>query len=89
MQLSNLTEKQIAERASNKVEALLFYAYKTAEELELKRDGVLMCKLDQEQIEDSLRAQKAEIDSLRFLDKLVQEELDFITASVKIPSTII
>jgi len=76
MRQSNLTERQIAINASNKIEAKLFYAYKTLEELELKMEGVITTKLDQEQIVSSIISQKAEVDALCFIDELIQDKLN-------------
>lgn len=76
MNQSNLSQRQIAINASNKIEAKLFYAYKKLEELELKFEGVIACKLEPEQIADSIVSQKKEVDVLCFIDELIQDKLN-------------
>lgn len=75
MRQSNLNERQLAQRASDKIEAKLFYAYKDLEELELKFEGIIPSKLDKEQIAESIVAQKREVDTLLFIEELVQNQL--------------
>lgn len=75
MRQSNLNERQLAQRASDKIEAKLFYAYKDLEELELKFEGIIPSKLDKEQIAESIVAQKREVDTLLFIEELVQSQL--------------
>lgn len=76
MRQSDLNERQIAINASNKIEAKLFYAYKNLEELELKYEGVIASKLDTGQIVDSIKSQKREVDTLVFIEELIQEKLN-------------
>ena len=80
--LSDLTQRQKLERASDKVEAALFYAFKKKEELELKLEGVIPCKLDVQQIADSIASQNREIDVYLTLESLVQESLDLMNKPV-------
>lgn len=86
--LSELTQPQKLERASNKVEAALFYAFKKKEELELKLEGVIASKLDTQQIAESIESQNREIDVYLALESLVQNELDILSKEV-ISETII
>jgi len=74
----NLTQRQLASRASDKMEAKLFYAEKRLQELELMFEGVVQTKLDREQIADSIIAQMREIQTIRFIDELIQAELDLL-----------
>lgn len=76
MRQSNLTERQLAQRASDKIEAKLFYAFKDLEELELKFEGIIASKLDKEQLAESITAQKREVDTLVFIEELVQHQLN-------------
>lgn len=69
-------KREIAIRASHKLEAKLFYAYKNLEELELKYEGVIACKLDSDQIAASIVSQKKEVEVLSFIDELIQDELN-------------
>ena len=76
MRQSNLNERQLAQRASDKIEAKLFYSYKDLEELELKFEGIIASKLDKEQLAESITAQKKEVDTLVFIDELIQNQLN-------------
>lgn len=76
-----MNKREAAMRASNKIEAKLFYAYKLLEELELKYEGVIPCKLDSEQIASSIVAQKKEVETLSFIDELIQNELNTMNNS--------
>lgn len=69
-------KRDTAIRASHKIEAKLFYAYKNLEELELKYEGIIPSKLDSDQIADSIVAQKKEVEVLSFIDELIQDELN-------------
>ena len=71
-----MNRRESAVRASNKIEAKLFYAYKRLEELELQLEGVITTKLDPEQVAASISSQKKEVDALRFIDELIQDELN-------------
>lgn len=71
-----MNRRKSAIRASNKIEAKLFYAYKRLEELELQLEGVIPTKLEPEQVADSISSQKKEVDALRFIDELIQDELN-------------
>lgn len=71
-----MNRRESAIRASNKIEAKLFYAYKRLEELELQLEGVITTKLDPEQVAASISSQKKEVDALRFIDELIQDELN-------------
>ena len=71
-----MRNRETAVRASNKIEAKLFYAYKKLEELELQYEGVIPTKLDPEQVAESISAQQREVDALRFIDELIQDELN-------------
>ena len=71
-----MNRRKAAIRASNKIEAKLFYAYKRLEELELQLEGVIPTKLGPEQVADSISSQKKEVDALRFIDELIQDELN-------------
>lgn len=81
-QLSELTRRQKLERASNKVEAALFYAFKKKEELELKLEGVIASKLDTEQLADSISAQNREIDVYLTIAELVELSIDLMDTEV-------
>ena len=71
-----MNRRESAIRASNKIEAKLFYAYKRLEELELQYEGVITTKLEPEQVASSISSQKKEVDALRFIDELIQDELN-------------
>lgn len=73
---NNYDQKFLAVRASDKIEAQLFYAEKRLQELELQFEGIIACKLDREQIVESIFAQKNEVATLRFIDELVQDRLN-------------
>ncbi len=81
-QFSELTQRQILERASNKTEAALFFAFKKKEELELMLEGVIASKLDTEQIADSIVSQNREIDVYMTLASLVQNEMEILDKEV-------
>lgn len=81
-QLSELTRRQKLERASNKVEAALFYAFKNKEELELKLEGVIASKLDTQQLADSISAQNREIDVYLTIAELVELAIDIMDIPV-------
>lgn len=71
-----MNRRESALRASNKIEAKLFYAYKRLEELELQYEGVITTKLEPEQILDSIISHRKDVDALRFIDEAVQNEID-------------
>lgn len=81
MKQSNLTDRQVAMRASNKIEAKLFYAYKRLEELELQCEGVITTVLEQDEIVDSIISQKREVDVLCFIDELIQDKLNVMNTN--------
>ena len=81
-QFSELTRRQIMERASNKTEAALFYAFKKKEELELKLEGVIASKLDAQQLADSITSQNREIDVYMALATMVQSEMEILDKAV-------
>lgn len=74
----HLNERVLAIRASDKIEAKLFYAEKRLQELELQFEGIIASKLDREQIADSIVAQQSEVATLKFIDELVQDKLNLI-----------
>ena len=81
--LSELTQRQKLERASNKCEAALFFAFKKKEELELKLEGVIPCKLDTQQIAESIASQNREIDVYLTMANLVELSIDMLDTPVE------
>lgn len=79
-----MNRRESAVRASNKIEAKLFYAYKRLEELELQYEGIITTKLEPEQVASSIEAQKKEVDTLSFIDELIQDELNRMNSSTTI-----
>lgn len=86
---SELDQKQIAARASDKIEAKLFYAFKRLEELELMYEGIIPALVEQEQVVRDIAAQKREVDTLMFMAAQVQEALYDLHKLNHKPETII
>ena len=68
-----MTIEQIKLRASNKIEAKLFYAVNELHELELKRDGVINTVIDEDKLDKMIKSQKAEVETLHFISDLIDQ----------------
>lgn len=82
--ISDLNTRQLAARASDKIEAKLFYAEKRLQELELQFEGIIACKLEKEQIAESIVAQRREVDTLMWIDDLIQSEINDMNRANKL-----
>tara|TARA_R110001592_G_scaffold204577_1_gene454653 strand:+ start:25284 stop:25496 length:213 start_codon:yes stop_codon:yes gene_type:complete len=67
-----MTTEKIALRASDKLEAQLFFANKKLEEYELYLAGVIPTNIDSEDIEKMIKSQKSEIEVLSYMFNLVE-----------------
>ena len=67
-----LSKQQIATRASDKIEAQLFFANKKLQEYELNLSGVIPTLVDEDSIQEQIKAQKNEIDTLSYIFNLVE-----------------
>lgn len=70
--LTDLTKTQLAQRASDKLEAQLFFANKKLQEYELNLAGVIPTKIDSDSIRKQIKAQQNEIDTLSYMFNLVE-----------------
>lgn len=68
-----LTQDQLNERSSNKLEAQLFYAHKKLEEYELQLEGVIPTKMDEEAIQLMIKSQIQEIEVLTSIFDLIEK----------------
>lgn len=67
-----LSKQQIATRASDKIEAQLFFANMKLQEYELNLAGVIPTLVDEDSIQKQIKAQKNEIDTLSYIFNLVE-----------------
>jgi len=73
-----LTTDQLNERMSNKLEAKLFFAYKSLEEIELTIEGVIPAKVD---IDALLKMQSAALNEIQVYTRiyeLIENSIDLI-----------
>lgn len=76
---SDLDDNQLKQRASDKMEGLLFYAHKNLQELELKLAGVLVSQFDEEDLRTMIASTCREIDTLNLINQLIEDEIyDFV-----------
>jgi hypothetical protein len=67
-----LSKQQLATRASDKIEAQLFFANMKLQEYELNLSGVIPTLVDEDSIQKQIKAQKNEIDTLSYIFNLVE-----------------
>lgn len=70
--ISDLTREQLIARASNKLECMLWASNKNIEKYELMLEGIMMTKLDPEQIQESLEAERREYDTINHIFNLIE-----------------
>ena len=68
-----LTQDQLNERSSNKLEAQLFYAHKKLEEYELQLEGVIPTKMDEEAVQLMIKSQMQEIEVLTNIFDVIEK----------------
>jgi len=66
--MEKLTLSQLQDRASNKLEAKIFYATKNLQEIKLQRDGIINYGNSQENICRMLDAAEAELQVLHYIN---------------------
>lgn len=72
---SDLNREQLTQRASDKLEGLLFFAHKNLQELELKLAGVLPSQFDEEDILNMIQSSCRELDTLNLINELIEDEI--------------
>ena len=86
IETTKLTTDQLLERASNKLEAKLFFAHKSLQEIELEIAGVIASKISNDILRKSYQAQSNEVQTLTYLFDIIEkkvDERDFIYTHLK------
>ena len=71
-----MTQRQLALRASDKIEVKLFYATNKLHEYELMKDGLIPNVIDEETLEKQIESQKREIEVLNYIFELIEKDRD-------------
>jgi len=71
---NQLNRAQLNERASNKLEAQLFFAHKELQEIELEIEGVIPSTLDNDQLRKIHSSQRNEIQTLTYIFSLIENK---------------
>ena len=70
---NNLTKEQKSVYASDKLEAMHFFAHKKLQETELEMEGIIPSLLSEDQLKSVYASQVKEIEVINYLFKLVEE----------------
>ena len=76
IETTKLTTDQLLERASNKLEAKLFFAYKSLQEIELEIEGVIPSKMSNDILRRNYQAQSNEVQTLTYLFEIIEKKID-------------
>ena len=68
----NANTKELAIKASDKLEAQLFFANKMLQEYELNLAGVIPTKIDHDDVLKMIKSQRKEIEVLSYMFNLVE-----------------
>jgi len=71
---NNLSDDQKSVYASNKLEALHFFAHKKLQELELEYEGVIPSKIDTETLKKNIESQMREVEVLNYIYSLIEKD---------------
>ena len=70
-----MKKEQLKERASNKIEAKLFYALKEVQELQMMEEGIInKFGVPHETVLRMLEAALMELDTLLYIESLINED---------------
>ena len=76
IETTRLTKEQLLQRASNKLEAQLFFAYKSLQEIELEVEGVIPSKIANDILRKNYQAQCNEVQTLTYLFEIIEKKID-------------
>lgn len=76
IETTQLTTDQLLERASNKLEAKLFFAHKSLQEIELEIEGVISSKMSNDILRRNYQAQSNEVQTLTYLFDIIEKKID-------------
>tara|TARA_R110000772_G_scaffold74599_2_gene162469 strand:+ start:8329 stop:8586 length:258 start_codon:yes stop_codon:yes gene_type:complete len=76
IETTRLTKDQLLQRASNKLEAQLFFAYKSLQEIELEVEGVIPSKIANDILRKNYQAQCNEVQTLTYLFEIIEKKID-------------
>jgi hypothetical protein len=76
IETTKLTTDQLLERASNKLEAKLFFAHKSLQEIELEIEGVISSKMSNDILRKNYQAKSNEVQTLTYLFDIIEKKID-------------